>query len=56
MPNTATDTIAETATPSDTVEPADDHMYRFLAILFLTGIPILILFFVIMITLLAGAS
>lgn len=44
------------ATTPDTAEPADDQMYRFLATLFLIGIPILILFFIIMITLLAGAS
>lgn len=48
--------ITPTATTSDTAEPADDQMYRFLATLFLIGIPILILFFIIMITILAGAS
>ena len=54
------DTLARSTTPdtttTDTAEPADDHMYRFLATLFLIGIPILILFFIIMIMLLAGAS
>lgn len=49
-------TNATTAITPDIAEPADDHMYRFLAIIFLVGIPLLILFFIIMITLLAGAS
>lgn len=53
LPRSTTDA---TATTADTTEPADDQMYRFLATLFLIGIPILILFFIIMITLLAGAS
>lgn len=54
------DILARTTTPDtttpDAAEPADDHRYRFLATLFLIGIPILILFFIMMITLLAGAS
>ena len=56
MPDTLTDSTADIATPPNTAEPADDHMYRFLATLFLVGIPILILFFIVMITWLAGAS
>ena len=53
------DTATEASIPdtsSIASEPADDHMYRFLAIIFLVGIPILILFFIVMITLLAAAS
>ena len=55
------DILAHPTTPTavttpDIAEPADDQMYRFLATLFLIGIPILILFFIMMITLLAGAS
>ncbi len=56
MPDTLTDSTADIATTPITAEPADDNMYKFLAILFLVGIPIIILFFIIMITILAGAS
>ncbi len=56
MPDTLTDSTADIATTPPTTEPADDNMYKFLAILFLVGIPIIILFFIIMITILAGAS
>lgn len=56
MSDTLTHATPATPTTPDTAEPADDHMYQFLAALFLIGIPILILFFIIIITLLAGAS
>ncbi len=48
-------TQTETKAPN-TQEPTDDSMYRNLALMFLVGIGLIFVFFIVMLAVLAGAS